>query len=239
MTNQYFLYRHICNDSNVPFYIGIGTKRKKLFTAGFRSEYKRAFENTNRNAQWNTIAKNGFTVEILMESDDRDFIVAKEKEFIALYGRYKYDGGLLCNMTKGGKGNFGVRKTDAQKQYLSQKYKGRKMSEEQKKKLSDIAKAQGRRPSMTVEVRAKLSEANKKRNHYWGDKISKARMGHEVSAETRRKVSEGNKGKVLSENTRQKMSIARKGKKLNISDETRKKKSEQMKLNRMNRYGKK
>lgn len=50
---------------------------------------------------------------------------------------------------------------------------------------------------------------------------SKARMGHEVSAETRKKIAEAQKGKIISDETRRKMSKAQKGRK-HSAEENRK-----------------
>jgi len=104
---NHFLYRHIRQDKNQPFYIGIGTK-KKWFT-DFETEYRRAFEKTNRTTYWKNITnKTNYKVEILFESDDYNFIKQKEIEFIALYGRYDLGKGTLTNLTDGGEGTLGM-----------------------------------------------------------------------------------------------------------------------------------
>ncbi len=91
----YYVYRHIRLDKNVPFYIGIGTYTDK-------NKYNRAFSKYRRNKFWeNVINISEYKVEIIFQSDDRDTICNKEKEFISLYGR-KELGGTLTNLTDGG-----------------------------------------------------------------------------------------------------------------------------------------
>jgi hypothetical protein len=98
---KYYLYRHIRLDKNEPFYIGIGTKKKSF--ASIEYEYSRALSDNKRNAIWNLIAsKSEYKVEILLESDDKDFISKKEIELIKLYGKIKDNTGILANICNGG-----------------------------------------------------------------------------------------------------------------------------------------
>lgn len=100
----YYLYRHIRLDKYEPFYIGIG---HKMPSAKFKSrQYKRAkVEKNIRSKFWNNIVnKTEYKVEILLESNDRNFIIKKEKEFIKLYGRKDLGLGSLVNLTDGGDG---------------------------------------------------------------------------------------------------------------------------------------
>lgn len=99
---KYYLYRHLRKDSGIPFYIGIGVKRK-LHSATFESEYERAHYTNNRSSYWNNIHyKCGTIVEILYECNNRLDIINKEIEFINLYGRKDNKTGVLCNLTDGG-----------------------------------------------------------------------------------------------------------------------------------------
>jgi len=113
---RYFLYRHIRNDTGLPFYIGIGTKGKDKTT--YVEMYKRAFIKSNRSTYWKAIvAKTTYKIEILLESDSPVFIKEKEKEFIKLYGRVDQQG-LLCNFTDGGDGAWGHQVSDSHRQLL-------------------------------------------------------------------------------------------------------------------------
>lgn len=102
---NYYLYRHIRLDTGEPFYIGIGTKIDRV-SKRMSTLYYRAFSKSKRNSIWSRIIeKTNYEVEILLESNDYDFIKQKEIEFIALYGRVNNKTGILTNMTDGGEGN--------------------------------------------------------------------------------------------------------------------------------------
>lgn len=107
---KHYLYRHIRLDTNQPFYIGIGTKPNWNATS-HEKMYRRAFTENRRSDFWKRVVnKYGYKVEILLESNNPDFIKEKEVEFILLYGRNN-DGGKLCNITKGGDGTHGFSRT--------------------------------------------------------------------------------------------------------------------------------
>lgn len=111
---KYYLYRHVRLDTNQVFYVGIGTK-------GRRRKYKRAECTKHRNPFWKRIvSKTKYEIEILFHSDDRTFILEKEKEFIALYGRNNLGKGTLANLTDGGDGNFGVIISDERRKQISE-----------------------------------------------------------------------------------------------------------------------
>ena len=98
---KYYLYRHIRHDTNQPFYIGIGKKAKK----GVKYQYKRALDFVLRSELWKRIynkSNKNIKVDILLESNNHEFIKEKEKEFIKLYGRINKSSGILCNFTDGG-----------------------------------------------------------------------------------------------------------------------------------------
>src|SRR5271170_5424548 len=95
---KYYLYRHIRLDKNIPFYIGIGTKRKTY--RSYSGEYSRAFDRIRRNIFWKRIIeKTDYTSEILMEFDTYEEVQLKEMELIKLYGRRDIGTGSLVNLT--------------------------------------------------------------------------------------------------------------------------------------------
>jgi len=99
----YFLYRHIRLDKMQPFYIGVG--KKEFRSKSHKSVYSRAYNTRSRNIHWkNIVNKSMYSVEILLESDSREFILNKEMEFIEMYG-ISSEGGCLVNITRGGNYN--------------------------------------------------------------------------------------------------------------------------------------
>jgi hypothetical protein len=111
ITNEgkYYLYRHIRLDKEEPFYIGIGKKYSSCINSEyFKRVYKRAFDtHQRRNSIWSRItSKTSYEVEILLESNDLQFIKNKEREFVHFYGRKDLGTGILANLTDGGEGSL-------------------------------------------------------------------------------------------------------------------------------------
>lgn len=131
---KYYLYRHIRLDTDEVFYIGIGTKINKEFYYNCKSEFGRAYNKHNRNKYWTNITnKTEYDVEILLESDNYEFIKNKEIEFIEIYGRKDLRKGTLVNLTIGGDGVTGLIFSEEHRQKLSENSKGRKIWCEGKK----------------------------------------------------------------------------------------------------------
>lgn len=100
----FYLYRHIRLDKNEPFYIGIG-KVYRPNAVNYEDYYSRAFQKTKRNRFWNfVVEKTEYEVEILFECSNRETVIQKEIEFIALHGRRDLGKGTLVNLTDGGDG---------------------------------------------------------------------------------------------------------------------------------------
>ena len=149
----------------MPFYIGIGLNTK------------RAYSKTHRNAHWNSIVgKTDYEVEILFDGINYEYAKIKEKEFIALYKR-KQDGGLLCNLTLGGDGVLGIIHTDEAKKKMGAPNKGKTISNLQKQRTSDFHKGRKR----SEETKKKMSESA------LGEKNS--RYGIKASEDTKNKMS--------------------------------------------------
>lgn len=146
---KYFVYRHIRLDKNIPFYIGVGTKTS--YTNTFNEIHRRAFVRFGKNLIWKRIiAKSEYKIEIVLESNNYEYILGKETEFIKLYGRKDLNTGSLANLTDGGIGNKNMPK--------------RKCSEETKKKMSDSSKG----VSKSKDHKMALSEAKLKNPvRYW------------------------------------------------------------------------
>lgn len=161
-----YVYRHVRLDKNEVFYIGIGLKEDE--------KYVRAYDKHKRSDFWNKIVnKSEYRVDIMFEDDDADVIKEKEKEFIKLYGRIDLGLGTLCNLTDGGDGMLGYKRTEEHRKKFSGENHpnfgktgelspifGRKHSEETKKKIGAAQRGElnhmyGKKAS--EETKAKLS----------------------------------------------------------------------------------
>lgn len=156
------VYRHIRKDTNVPFYVGISTHKK------------RAFQTRDRSVLWEDIVKQtDYSVHILFEDVEEDFARQKEIEFITLYKRIK-DGGTLCNKTLGG-APF-VKHSAESLEKMSAPNKGKTLSDKHKEIISSFVKT---RP-VSLETKAKMSEAlsGDKNPHYnkKASEVTKQRM---------------------------------------------------------------
>jgi len=102
---SFYLYEHIRNDTNQPFYIGKGYDR-------------RAMQKGNRNAYWHNVVNKacGFTVNYLAKNLDEELALLAEIEAIDVYRKR---GHKLVNLTIGGEGVSGYKFTDEHKKKLS------------------------------------------------------------------------------------------------------------------------
>jgi len=186
-SGRYYLYRHIRLDKNEPFYIGIGSKSYARRLDG----YDRAFCKTRTNYWKNIINKTNYEVEILLESDDIEFIIKKEIEFITLYGRKDLKEGNLVNLTNGGEGTYG-RKYKYNQESIEKMRKsliGRKLSVEHCKNISKRMK--GRVSPMK----------GKHQTQKCIDAVRKANTGKVVTSETGEKIRQSKIGKPVPEST--------------------------------------
>lgn len=100
----FYIYRHIRLDKNEPFYIGMG-KVQNMNSNTHKNYYSRAYNMASRTIFWKRVLeKSGYEVEIIFESNNRQLVIEKEIEFIALYGRRDLTKGILVNLTDGGEG---------------------------------------------------------------------------------------------------------------------------------------
>jgi hypothetical protein len=191
---EYYIYRHIRPDLDVPFYIGIGTKQP---ASSFKAQYERAFVFYKRSSAWGEVFNknnHNISVEIVFESTSFDQILDKEKEFIALYGQIKL-GGNLVNLTAGGQGTKSYTLTPEHKEKIRKGILALKLkrSEETRRKISEANKGKKR----TQEVIEANRRRGKKRTHSEETKrkIGNAHLGMKRPEETGRRISAANKGR--------------------------------------------
>jgi hypothetical protein len=215
MNNDWYVYRHVRLDTNVPFYVGLGRKEN----------FSRAYTTKGRNKDWHTIvSQTKYEVEIMVYDLRKEDGKRKEREFIQLYGRAYNGSGTLCNIKKGGDGVY--ERSEETKKFFSELhkgntyFKGKNITESHKKSISEAQKGK----FVSEETREKLRQANLgKKNSNGADKRSYA----PITEEMRKRISEKMKGKPKSEETKKKMSEYWKGKV--YTDEVKKKISETLK----------
>lgn len=126
---NYCVYRHRRLDSNEIFYVGVGKNEK------------RAYDKSRRNTYWkNIVNKTDYSIEIVQKNLSKDNAKELEIFLIHLYGRKDLNTGNLCNMTDGGDGLRNFKYTEEFRKKLSNSSKGKKMSKEAKKKMSNYWK---------------------------------------------------------------------------------------------------
>lgn len=176
---KYYLYQHIRLDTNEVFYVGIGTKRRR----DKNNSYERANSMFSRSKFWRAIVgKTGFKVEILLESNDYQWISDKEVEFIKRIGRRNLGLGTLCNLTDGGSGIKNP--SEEARMAMGSAMRGKHHSEETKKKIGIYSKG---KPNVMKNIKGK----------------SHPNFGKRRTEEVVRRQSERLKGKKRSEKEKQ------------------------------------
>lgn len=134
------VYRHRRIDTNEIFYIGIGKNKSRAYQ---KSKSKRS-------TFWlNIVNKTDYQVEIIAEELTWEEACELEIFLINEYGRKDLGTGSLVNMSEGGEkppimlGEKNYSKTIEGRKKISDRMKGRQVSDETKKKLSIIKKESG------------------------------------------------------------------------------------------------
>jgi len=181
------VYRHRKEEKLEPFYIGIG------------KEEKRSKNFINRSDFWKkTFNKYGCYVEIVAKDLSWEDACELEMFLISEYGRRDNKTGILVNMTDGGEGFFGGTHTKEAREKMSIINKGKKLSEETKRRISEVKKGNKYSLGICPSEETRL-------------KMSLARIGTKMSEETKLKLSVARKGKKLSKEHVRKMSLSKKG----------------------------
>jgi hypothetical protein len=178
---KWYVYKHFVNDEQKPFYIGIGKK----------DDFKRAKTNCDRNKFWyNIVNKYGFEYKITHFDLCYEEACSIEKYLILFYGRRDKSSGCLCNLTDGGEGASNISEENRIKRTIrfsgsNNPNYGKKMSNEQKSKISNTLKLKNIKPPNWhyTEKSAKIR-----------DKISKKLIGNIASKNKRELLSKYNKG---------------------------------------------
>ena len=162
LDKQFYIYVHMKATDDSVFYVGKGSKYRYTTKQG-------------RNQYWHRIVdKHGFIAEIVKSNLSFDEANACEIELIK---QLKDQCCILCNLTDGGEGCLGTKKTAEQKAAISAKNKGKKRSAETKAKMLGNQNAAGALRS--IETKLKMSASKKGTNNL---------KGRPVSEETRNKI---------------------------------------------------
>jgi hypothetical protein len=174
----YYVYQYKDPTSNLPFYIGKGTKNRMFV------HLKETLENTENKRKWLYIQKllnNGLSPIIEKIADNLAEIAAYELEesLIAYYGRIGIDpGGILTNICEGSRPPV----TRGQKHY---NYGKPVPVPNEQKRRENISKAKKGRPN---------GQKGLKKSQAMRDKLSKSQKGKKRTDEQKAKLSEANKG---------------------------------------------
>jgi hypothetical protein len=194
MDNKFYTYVHKKMDTGEVFYVGKGIN-------------KRAWDTLHRNKFWqNVVKKHGFTAEIVSYWDSEQDALNQEVELIS---KHKATGAKLCNLTAGGDGIVGLKRTKEHNKKISISKIGHKVSEKTKQKMSDSAKKRANTPEYKqwlsdLKKGKPLSEIHKKN-------VSIGMTGKKrgaMSDETKEKIRMAKIGKKLSNETKAKMSLS-------------------------------
>jgi hypothetical protein len=119
---NHYVYVHFKTDTLEPFYIGKGMGRRY-------NQYN------NRNNYWRNVAnKHGVTPDILKHFETHEEALAYEVEMIQFFTT---EGFTLCNLTAGGEGTVGYKRSADLNERVASKNRGQKRSEEAKKRISE------------------------------------------------------------------------------------------------------
>lgn len=140
----FYTYVHRRADDGRVFYVGKGRGR-------------RAHRDVGRSSWWRAVAdKHGFVVEIVAEWNSEADAFEHEKFLIACF---RDIGAPLCNLTAGGDGASGHKKSPETRAKIGAKHRGKYVSDETRARMA----AARRGTRLTEEHRRKLSEAGRRR----------------------------------------------------------------------------
>ena len=175
MIKMYTIYRAFHKDTGKS-YVGFDSawpKRKYAHKHKSKTDDYQYFHNAIRKYGWES-----FDWEVLYSSEDKEHCLLMEKHFIREYNCF----GNGFNLTLGGEGTFGWIHTDETKLKISTSNKGKKLSDEHKKLLSEkhkgkISPNKGRKFSEETKLKMSASKLGKKRDEETKKKIAEKLLG--------------------------------------------------------------
>lgn len=156
---HFYAYALIDPRNNRPFYIGKGQGYR--YNCHFR-EAKNTNKNSKKLQKIRKIESLGLKVIVKKLIENVSDTVAKEVEMFVIAECLDF-GVDLCNETMGGEGSVGYKHSKESLAKISATQKGKKVSEETRKKISEYVK--NNNPMHRPEVIAKRSGSN---SHFYG-----------------------------------------------------------------------
>ena len=179
----------IKNMINNKVYIGSAVNIDRRWRVHKKDLNKGKHHSCHLQLAWNKYGEQNFNFEILQEVENPEHLLSYEQVYLDYYKSYERDKGY--NTCKIAGSTYGIKYTEESRK----KMKGRIVSEETRKKMSEAKKNQ------SEETKRKIGEASKGRNvgrkhtEEESKKMSEARKGFKHTEETKNKIREANKGK--------------------------------------------
>lgn len=202
---SYIVYCIKCNVNN-KVYIGQTKNINNRIKDHMYRLQKNIHDNPYLQEDYNRYGKYNFTVSVLDEYETRKQIIDREDYWINYYGGIESTQNYNCKDNSNNNSLMIEKLKHTAATSSTYGNKGKQLSEETKRKISNANKGKVR----TKETKQKLREAAKhKLNIPW----NKGMKGVYIpSEETKRKISESNKGKKFTDEHRASLSKAKKGK---------------------------
>lgn len=145
----FYVYAHRRRSDGEIFYIGKGTRH-------------RAMESASRCAHWHNIVKKygGFDVEVVGVFDSEQ--EAFDHERFAIFCLRAF-GARLANKTSGGDGVSGLRHTEESKALMSSRQKGKRLSDETRRKMSESRRGK-KVPAISIACKGRVVSAEGRKN---------------------------------------------------------------------------
>ena len=155
---EYYIYIHRKKTNNEVFYIGKGK--------GYR-----AYDRHHRSDWWKKVVeKHGFIVEKIVENISEELALLAEIELIDAYKKRGYK---LINLTNGGDGISGYKKSEESKKKMSDSAKKRSISSwDWNRGINAIAKKPEVKEKMSISAKKRIKE---KPHTLWGGNTGKGK----------------------------------------------------------------